>query len=459
MSAYVFVGPTLPLEEARKELDAVYLPPACQGDVYRIARKNPSMIGIIDGYFERVPAVWHKEILWAMSQGIHVFGSASIGALRAAELAAFGMEGVGTIFQAYEQNELEDDDEVAVAHLPAEQDYEPASTAMVDIRATLASAESNGVVGRATHETFLRIAKALYYPERRFERILACAAAEGLPAQELKGLEAWLPSGQVDQKRNDAIEMLRQMRCRLESGFEPKQVRYHFEHTTLWEKARLTAGNADPAEHPQGGPLLLERVLDELRISGDKYRLTHQAALARCLSLDETWRQGIRPTAETVQHAAEQFRRENGLCEFTAFEQWMKQNHLSVEEFLELMEDEARLNWLEASAGLEVASHVPDHLRVSGEYEKLAGRALDKQHTLEICGLANPTLADAGLTYEELLRWYFQECLKRPIADDIPRYCRATGFVSEDAFRTSLLREFCYSSKNSAAQKRNPAAS
>ena len=64
------------------------------------------MIGVIDGYFEVVPTVWHKEILWAMSQGIHVYGAASIGALRAAELAEFGMNGVGQIYQQYRSGEL-----------------------------------------------------------------------------------------------------------------------------------------------------------------------------------------------------------------------------------------------------------------------------------------------------------------------------------------------------------------
>ena len=61
---------------------------------------RPAVIGIIDGYFEIVPTVWHKEILWAMAQGIHVFGAASIGALRAAELDAFGMRGIGRIYEA-----------------------------------------------------------------------------------------------------------------------------------------------------------------------------------------------------------------------------------------------------------------------------------------------------------------------------------------------------------------------
>src|SRR5439155_25574779 len=101
MSVYVFTGPTISAAEAARELQAMYLPPAAEGDVYRVARKRPQAIGIIDGYFQSTPPVRHKEILWAMSRGIHVFGSASMGALRAAELASFGMEGVGTIFEFY----------------------------------------------------------------------------------------------------------------------------------------------------------------------------------------------------------------------------------------------------------------------------------------------------------------------------------------------------------------------
>src|SRR6185503_9427900 len=116
MKVYLFTGPSLSAEEGKKELDAIYRPPAAQGDVYRAALDAPRAIGIIDGYFERIPSVSHKEVLWAMAQGIHVFGSASMGALRAAELAAFGMEGVGVIYEAFKRGELDADDEVAVAH-------------------------------------------------------------------------------------------------------------------------------------------------------------------------------------------------------------------------------------------------------------------------------------------------------------------------------------------------------
>ena len=39
---------------------------------------------VVGGVFVKmltVPAVWHKEILWAMSCGVHVYGAASMGAL------------------------------------------------------------------------------------------------------------------------------------------------------------------------------------------------------------------------------------------------------------------------------------------------------------------------------------------------------------------------------------------
>jgi hypothetical protein len=186
MTVYVFVGPTLAPNEARAVLDAVYLPPAAQGDVYRVARERPRAIGIVDGYFERMPAVWHKEILWAMAQGVHVYGAASMGALRAAELAAFGMEGVGRIFEAYRDGALEDDDEVAVAHGPAEDGYRAQSEAMVNLRATLAAAEAAGVVAPTTRGDLEAIAKALFYPERVYAHILGRGAEHGLPPAELR---------------------------------------------------------------------------------------------------------------------------------------------------------------------------------------------------------------------------------------------------------------------------------
>jgi hypothetical protein len=84
----LFAGPSLAGVHVSSNKGIDVRPPVRQGDVYLATLERPSAIGIIDGYFEGVPSVWHKEILWAMSHGISVLGASSMGALRAAELGA-----------------------------------------------------------------------------------------------------------------------------------------------------------------------------------------------------------------------------------------------------------------------------------------------------------------------------------------------------------------------------------
>lgn len=241
MKLFVFTGPSLPPGLAcRHWNEPTYLPPVSQGDVYRIARRKPWGIGIIDGFFERLPAVWHKEILWALSRGISVYGSASMGALRAAELAAFGMIGVGSIFEGYASGAIEDDDEVTLAHAPGGRDFRPASEAMVSIRATFGKAVREGMLPAATGERLTQIAKSLFYPYRTYDRILDEGRGQ-LPERELRNLLAWLPGGRVDQKRLDAMAMLDRMREDLRAGLPRKKASFSVENTVFWHRARRAA--------------------------------------------------------------------------------------------------------------------------------------------------------------------------------------------------------------------------
>ena len=239
MTAVVFLGPTLPVAEARQTLEAVYLPPVRQGDVWRLTSAfRPSAIGIVDGYFERMPAVWHKEILWALRQGIPVIGAASIGALRAVELLAFGMLGIGKVFEAYRSGRLppdtepfEDDDEVAVVHGPAESGY-LASDALVNMRFTLARACAEGIIEAAGRDTLIRLAKGIFYKDRSYDELLRRADGD-VPAEALTALRRWLPGGRIDQKKADALELLGWIREH--PDFVP-DARFRFEATTFWER-------------------------------------------------------------------------------------------------------------------------------------------------------------------------------------------------------------------------------
>jgi hypothetical protein len=228
IKAVVFAGPSLP-PAARPDDPALdWRPPVKQGEVYEAALAGPAIIGIVDGYFEVTPSVWHKEILWAMTEGIHVYGSASIGALRAAELDPFGMVGIGRIFAAYRDGSLTDDDEVAVLHGPEELGYPPITDAMVNIRATLGKAVGESILDSGIAGRLTEIAKALFYKERSWDAILRLAAGHDLP---LPDFAAWLRGGQVDQKRIDALAMVEAIRAHLAAGATPTTICYQFQDT------------------------------------------------------------------------------------------------------------------------------------------------------------------------------------------------------------------------------------
>lgn len=237
----LFVGPTLAGEAAVLAPFAELLPPAQQGDLYRAVRRGANVIGLVDGYFDQVNSVAHKEVLAAMAGGVHVLGAASMGALRAVELCDFGMEGVGAIFEQYRCGELEDDDEVALLHAGPEEGYRAFSEAMVDIRATLAAAREQCVVDAALHDLLVRTAKSLFYADRAWPLILDGARTNGAPPSDLDRLRRFLETGRVRQKRADALALVDRLAAMNATPIAPKVVRYFFSHTDAWEALRRRA--------------------------------------------------------------------------------------------------------------------------------------------------------------------------------------------------------------------------
>jgi hypothetical protein len=444
VSVYVFTGPTIPPEEARLELQATYLPPAAEGDVYRVSLKRPEAIGIIDGYFQSTPAVRHKEILWAMSRGIHVFGSASMGALRAAELAAFGVEGVGMIFELYRDGVLEDDDEVAVVHGSAETGFLTASEAMINMRQTLRTAAQSGIVSIEVRKRLEHIAKDLFYPDRTYAMLLRAAAERGLPRCQLDKLRQWLRHNRVDQKRQDAVAMLRLMRERLTQGLKPKTVSYRFESTAMWETARRESGELRFNSDAHSSVVVVESLLDELRLEGQQYRQHSLLALERFFAIRDANVLGMIVTDRSRNEAELAFRREHDLLDDAKLQHWMGENGLSHAEFRALITDEARVRWSHERNQFISLSYLPEQLRVSGEYPRLITRASAKRRLLDSIGLNNPCLADTNLTENQLIHWYFEEVLGRLVPHDPMNYAREVGFANSDTFRRALIREYVY---------------
>lgn len=195
----VFLGPTLRLAEAEAVLDATYLQPAAQGDILLAAHAfRPRAMVLIDGQFEDRPAVRHKEILWAMAQGIVMIGAASMGALRAAELDPFGMIGVGLIYRWYRRWRLAPDDAVAVHSGPAELGFPPLTDSLVDLQRTLSSLMRRDLIGAAERDLLTTIARKTNFRERSLDAVLRAAGWQGDQAKKLR-------SEIVGQKKRDAL--------------------------------------------------------------------------------------------------------------------------------------------------------------------------------------------------------------------------------------------------------------
>jgi len=158
----------MPVAEARRLLDAEFLPPVCRGDIARLPA-GIRFIGVIDGEFFQNLAVSPKEIIQALARGTKVFGSSSMGALRAAETHTFGMVGIGRIFEQFRDGILDADDEVAVAYEPGT--YRALSDAMVNLREALALARSAGVITESQHHDLCSLIKARYFPHRSWRAL------------------------------------------------------------------------------------------------------------------------------------------------------------------------------------------------------------------------------------------------------------------------------------------------
>jgi hypothetical protein len=119
------------------------------------------------------------------------------------------MEGVGEVYRMYRDGVLVSDDEVALAFDP--ESGIALSEPLVNIRATLARAEEEGVIDRGTRDILFSAASSLYYPDRTYPRLVREAGRIADPVP-LARFARWVEKGAVDLKRMDAIQALERIR-------------------------------------------------------------------------------------------------------------------------------------------------------------------------------------------------------------------------------------------------------
>ena len=230
----LFAGPSLWDVPASAMAPLQLRAPARQGDILAAVCEGATAIGLVDGIFGNVPSVWHKEILYALEQGVPVLGAASMGALRAAECAAFGMVGIGEVYQRYASGALVRDDAVAQSHAPAELGWRPLSEALVNIEATLDRVLQSGLIDIDVDRRLRAGANELFFAERTFEEVVEKGGFSGEAGDSLLGL---LLAHRVDLKRLDAWALVQAM---MEPIRKP-DITWKLERPPAWQKVHADA--------------------------------------------------------------------------------------------------------------------------------------------------------------------------------------------------------------------------
>ena len=98
--------------------------------------------------------------------------------------------------------------------------------AMVNVRATIDRALQLGIVEPVFAAELAGIARSLFYKVRTYPLILRKATELGLSQSSLDRFAAWLPDGQIDQKRLDALAMVEAISNHLSGGVSALEVSY-----------------------------------------------------------------------------------------------------------------------------------------------------------------------------------------------------------------------------------------
>lgn len=210
MKVTVFLGLSLTSEEARNLLpDADYRPPAARGDLIWAAEAGARIIGLIDGVFYQQAAVAPREILHAIRKGIVVIGGSSMGALRAAELDRYGMIGAGEIYRWYKEGLVNSDDAVAVAFNP--ETFKTISEPLVNFMATVRALTNRGAISDREGEEIVNSARQLPFQFRNISRVVQKSVQNGIDLERGKDLLRLLKDNWVDQKKLDALEVVKEV--------------------------------------------------------------------------------------------------------------------------------------------------------------------------------------------------------------------------------------------------------
>lgn len=418
MTILVYVGPTLDLPTARAILPgAIFLPPAKHADlVSHIYQYSPTHILLVDGVFSQDLPPWHKEFAMAALKGINIYGSSSMGALRASELADCGvMIGAGEIFRWYHEGVIDADDEVAISyHLNPRGEYICDTCPLVNIRAGLLLQLEYGMMNAKEVQDAFEIQRSIHYTHRTV-----------------------FPEYAFDQKRADAILLLTNF-----MDLKPEtEVRPTLEFVTplfkgMLERERRVIFN--------GTPVTLQNIDSYISLHSHHHHQIRWDAQNRALALVLCDIMEVIVTDEEIETEWTTFGVRYHLPDWESLIKWLDANAMSKEDFHVLTIQNARIRKLQ---GAHVTSSIfsrqtktiLDHLRTHDQLSLWIEDCAECEKRIVDAENDESLSMDLSSNIRVLLNEHMTET-GLEIPEDLEEYSRATGIGGLDELRVCLER-------------------
>jgi len=205
--AVLFVGPSLARDELQNVLscETEIRPPVRRGDLEEFGADT--VVAIVDGVFMSTLAVSVREVLHLLQRGALVYGSSSMGALRAAELSTHGMKGVGWVYEMFQRGVIDSDAEVALLFDPTT--LLALTEPLINIRYALQCAQAEGELEQLETERLLAIARDIHFSNLTYATLLRRASAF-ITTDALSRFERYVRENRasIDIKRLDALRLI-----------------------------------------------------------------------------------------------------------------------------------------------------------------------------------------------------------------------------------------------------------
>lgn len=425
----IYVGPSLDADQVLERIpEAIIRPPAKQSDLISdILELEPTHILLIDGEFSQNLSVWQKEIIYALQiPGVKaIYGASSMGALRAADLADYGMVGCGRIFRWYDEGVITDEAEVSLLYYQRpDGSYISDTVPLVNVRAALEKAVELEAVEPENAEAIFKYAASIHWTERTLA-LLKCVS----------GLESWLAL--VDQKKADALELV----CTFEnlqprSGcILPKPENLSLNFRAQFERDRMINVN--------GTHMALQHLDAYIMLHDIDFHQKLQDANNRILALFMADMYHVTVTQADFDSEWAQFCARLNLTTVELHQEWMAKNSINLREFCKLMLEEARIRKLHRALNVKFSvrrnsQRLFDYLRTSDSYAYWAAEAARHEERIRLRG--EEISIDLDANPHALMMKHLQRT-GLSIAGTLENYVQEAGFGSVPELTVALERD------------------